>query len=126
MKKSETRSRYLLDAKLKRNLQWEIDESGLTVLIVPRFINPLAVKWLVPLLSKPTFRLKLDALGSFVWHQCDGVTPVSAIAENMRREFGDKAEPVYERVAAFVSRLQREKFLVLANNNDTQWTGRVD
>jgi hypothetical protein len=119
MKQNEKKTRHLLDATLKRNVQWEIDESGLAVLIVPRFINPLAVKWLVPLLSKPTFRLKLDALGSFVWQQCDGVTPVSVIAENMRREFGDKAEPVHERVATFVSRLQREKFLVLEHNNDT-------
>jgi hypothetical protein len=120
MKKSRSRFRDLLDSTPKRNLQWEVDENGLTVLIVPRFTNPLAVKWVVPRLSKPDFRLKLDALGTFVWDRCDGMTPVSTIAENMRREFGETAEPVYERVVAFVSRLQRERFLVLTHNNDMQ------
>jgi hypothetical protein len=120
MKKRGARFRNLLQATPKRNLQWEIDDNGLIVLVVPRFTSPLAVRWLVPMLSKPNFRLKLDALGSFVWDHCDGVTPVSVIAENMRREFGAKAEPVYERVTAFIWRLERERFLVFTQNNEMQ------
>jgi hypothetical protein len=118
MKKRNARSRDFLEVTPKRNLQWETDDEGLTVLIVPRFTNPLAVKWLVPRLARPDFKLKLDPLGSFVWDQCDGVTPVSAIAEKMRQKFGLTAEPVYERVTAFVSRLQRERFLVLMDKSD--------
>jgi hypothetical protein len=120
MKKRRTRPRNLLEAALKRNLQWEVDDKGLVELIVPRFTNPLAVKWLVPRLSRPDFRLKLDALGTFVWNGCDGLTPVSTIAENLRREYGETAEPVYERVVAFVSRLERERFLVMTNKSDLQ------
>ena len=112
-----TRSRNLLDATPKRNLRWEVDDNGFVVLVVPRFTNPLAVKWLVPHLKRPEFRLKLDALGTFVWNGCDGLTSVSTIAENMRREFGEKAEPVFERVVAFISKLERERFLVLVDND---------
>ncbi len=100
--------RNLLELKPKRNREWVVDEKGQALVTVPRFTNPLLVRWLVPRLSKPNFRVRLDAFGTFVWSRCDGATPVSTIAKEMLAEFGAKAEPVYDRINAFLQRLERE------------------
>jgi len=100
--------RNLLELKPMRNREWVVDEKGQVLVTVPRFTNPLLVRWLVPRLSKPNFRVRLDAFGTFVWARCDGTTPVSRIGEEMQAEFGAKAEPVYDRIGAFLQRLERE------------------
>lgn len=114
MRKKNTPAVNLLDLKPLRNLlHWETGENGLIVLLVPKFQNRYLVKWLMPRLAKPNFRVKLDAYGSFVWSQCDGNTTVAEMAERMREKFGEKAEPLYDRIARFLQRLEREDFLRL-------------
>ena len=100
--------RNLLELKPSRNREWVIDEKGQALVTVPKFTNPLLVRWVVPRLSRPDFRVRLDAFGTFVWTRCDGATPVSKIADEMLVEFGAKAEPVYDRIRAFLQRLERE------------------
>jgi hypothetical protein len=103
----------LLDLKPLRNLAWETCENGLIVLLVPKFKNRYLVKWLVPHLAKPNFRVKLDAFGSFVWSHCDGNTTIAEMGEKMRAKFGETVEPLYDRIAQFIQKLEREKFLRL-------------
>lgn len=113
MRKKNTIAANLLDLKPVRNMDWETGENGLTVLLIPKFQNRYLVKWLMPRLAKPNFRVKLDAYGSFVWNQCDGNTTVAEMAERMREQFGEKVEPLYDRIAKFLQRLEREDFLRL-------------
>lgn len=61
--------------------------------------------WLAPR------RLRLDELGSYTWRRLDGRTAVGEIADDIRKRFGEKAEPVEERVALFICQLWREGFL---------------
>lgn len=63
-------------------------------------------------------RLRLDALGSFAWKRLDGHLTVSEITEALRREFGETAEPVDERVTLFVDLLYREELLVFRCPSD--------
>jgi hypothetical protein len=112
MKKGDARSCNLLDVTPKRNLQWEIDENGQAVLLVPRFTNRLAVKWLMPRISKPNFHVKLDQYGSFIWNQCDGKTTVAEIAKSMAERFEQPVDSLYGRIGLFLQKLVRDKFLV--------------
>jgi hypothetical protein len=102
----------LLTLKPVRNVAWETEEDGRATLIIPKFRNAFLQKWVIPWLAKPNFRIRLDAYGSFIWQNCDGETLVGLIAEKMLAEFGPKVEPVHERIAIFIRRLEREKFLI--------------
>lgn len=105
----------LLDLTAERSLPWEEGEEGRAVLLVPKFTNPLAVRYLAPFLKSPHIRVKLDDFGSHVWMQCSGDRTVGEIAESLRETFGEKAEPAYERVGVFIRRLAREKFVTLTS-----------
>jgi len=109
----------LLDLKPRREVSWEAETSGTVVLLIPKFRNRFVVRWLVPMLAKPNVRLKLDVFGSFVWNQCDGRTAVSEIAERMRSTFGTAVEPVYDRVALFLGRLDREHFVSMEDSDSS-------
>jgi hypothetical protein len=112
-KKDTTRSANLLDLKPVRILQWETKENGSVVLLVPKFHNPLLVRYLVPHLAKPFIRLELDETGSFVWQECDGAATVAVIADRMKKRFGEEFDPEYERVGRFIRQLLRNEFIRL-------------
>jgi hypothetical protein len=114
MTRSSESPRNLLDLKPVRHAAWEKTEEGTVVLLIPKFRGALLARWLQPRLTKPNFRVKLDRLGSFVWERCDGATRVEAIGEEMRREFGDSAEPVFDRIGTFIRKLEKEKFLLIS------------
>lgn len=101
----------LLELQPARTLDWEPGADGRAVLLVPKFRNPLLARWILPFFSQRHFRVRLDRFGSFVWERCDGNTPVGRIGEEMSSAFGAEAEPLYERIGKFVSRLQREGFI---------------
>jgi hypothetical protein len=63
-------------------------------------------------------RLRLDALGSSTWRLADGRLTVAEIAEALRGEFGETAEPAEERVARFLSHLHRDELLVFRELGD--------
>lgn len=42
-----------------------------------------------------------------MWLNCDGQTTVRELAEKLKKQFGDAAEPADERVARFIQRLYR-------------------
>jgi hypothetical protein len=100
-----------LELKPVRLVQWEMTEQGRAVLIAPKFSSRFLAKWLVPLLAKPFFKVRLDDYGSFVWLRCDGQTTVETIAEQAYSQFGESVQPLYERLTSFLRRLEREDFL---------------
>lgn len=118
MKKEQVEPVNLLELKPRQNILWEMGEDGGIVLLVPKFSNKFLATYLMPLLSKPNFRVKLDQFGSFVWKHCDGLTSVSDIGKKMKEQFGDSAEPVYDRIGTFIKRLEKEKFLIIQYNNE--------
>ncbi len=103
----------LLELRPQRNLRWETGENGRVTLIVPKFKNKYLVRWFVPLLAKPNIKVKLDALGSFVWSRCDGRTSVEQIGHEMAETFGEPLEELYERIGQFLAKLAKDKFVQL-------------
>lgn len=90
---------------------WKENEQGIvTVDMVHKgLFDKLAQKlWITPKVS----HIKLDRFGSFVWKQMDGNRNIIAIGALVREEFGDQAEPLYERLAKFVKMLRDNRFVI--------------
>lgn len=102
-----------------RNAKWETTEEGKVVVLVPKFKNAFLSKWIVPHLAKPYFRIKLDDIGSAIWQQCDGATPISTIAESLKNKFGNAVDPVEERINKFLNHLERGDLLLVKRMETT-------
>jgi hypothetical protein len=63
-------------------------------------------------------RIRLDEMGSSAWRSLDGTRTVAEVGELMRREFGDRVDPVEERLANLIWMLRREGFLAYPGWDD--------
>ncbi len=95
-----------------QNTKCEINEDGLVVLFKPKFANSLLVKYLLPRMKQPYYRIKLDDIGSFFWLKCDGTRTVKEIAELHKKKFEDKVEPLYDRIAQFLTSLEKNRLIL--------------
>lgn len=91
----------------------EVIEDDLVVVLRPRYMSGPLARWLQPRLRKPNFRVRLDAIGSFVWQQCDGVRTVSQLVVAMEQHFGKKVEPALPRLRLFLGEMERGKMIRL-------------
>ncbi len=93
-------------------ITWSADEQGIVTLHIENkgIMNKIAQK----LLKKPKVsHIHLDETGSFVWPLIDGEKSIYDIGDDVKLHFGEKAEPLYERLAKF--------FLILESNNFIEW-----
>lgn len=89
---------------------WKENEGGIvTVDMVHKGFFPMLAQklWVTPKVS----HIKLDRFGSFVWKQIDGSRSLIEIGALVKEEFGDKAEPVYERLAKYFETLKNNGFV---------------
>jgi hypothetical protein len=105
----------LLDLRPVRVHRWELRNDELITVLVPKFQNRWLVRWILPRLSKPDFKVRLDALGSFIWQRCDGLLTVRDIAEHVGRKFGEETDPDYKRMALFFYRLANQNLIQLCD-----------
>jgi hypothetical protein len=103
----------LLELTPAQRVPWETGEGGTVVVLVPKFRHPWMVRWFVPHMKYPHFRVKLDAIGSFVWKMCDGTTTVGEMANRMTTEFGDTAGSAQERIRKFLLTLEKSDLVNL-------------
>ncbi len=92
------------------DLKWSSDENGIVTLDMENkgLVNKLAQK----LLKKPPVsHIHLDELGSFVWLETDGKNSIYDIGESVKSRFGQKAEPLYERLAGYFRSLEVNGFI---------------
>jgi hypothetical protein len=68
--------------------------------LVDRFLNRMSAQ-----------RVRLDEVGSFAWRQLDGDRTVSEVGELMRAEFGERVEPVEERLGHLIRVMRNEGFI---------------
>ena len=93
-----------------QHIQWSVDEEGLVTLDIENtgLMNRIAQK----LLKKPEYtQVHLDENGSFVWPLIDGEKDILALGEDVKAKFGDKAEPLYPRLAKFFQILESYGFV---------------
>ena len=112
MKKKNVISQNYLEKKPIRTegIEWSKDEKGVVTLeIVNKGVfNFIAQK----LIKKPRISyVHLDEMGSFVWALLDGEKDIYEIGKLVEAEFGEKAKPLYERLATYFKILESYKFI---------------
>ena len=120
MAKKENLKLNLLDCTPVRepDLKWTEDENGIITLhrTHTTFTDRLAHK----ITKKPLRQshITLEAFGSFLWKNMDGRTTLRDLANMLKDEFGEKAEPLYPRLEKYVVTLKNNKliFWILPEN----------
>jgi hypothetical protein len=88
-----------------------LSEEGLVILLVPKFKNPKVAKFMIPPRRSDHFKIKLDELGSATWLEIDGERKIGEIADILTLKFGDKIQPVNERLSKFCTSLYDNRYI---------------
>lgn len=102
----------LLDVSPRREVPWEEDGGGLVTLVPerPKVRGPRSLgRWLRYMMAPP--RIRLDDVGSYAWLRLDGGTTVGRVAGEVREQFGDRVEPVEQRLGQLIRLLRHERFV---------------
>ena len=87
------------------NLNYKIDDNGIVTVLekqdhkIQKFFRKLRFK--IPLYKEIT----LDEISSEVFTQIDGIKTVKEIGEYLEVRFGDKVNPLYERLLTFLNHI---------------------
>lgn len=112
---AKKREPNLLDLIPRRVVAWEVTSEGNIDLIIPKF-KYRGFQYLMNRLGKsPVVRIHLDDFGSHVWQCCDGSNTVFTIGHNLQTAFGERVEPVFDRLATFIRLLYHHKTIILSN-----------
>ncbi len=116
MKKKNVISENYLERIPVRNesICWSKDEKGIVTLEIENrgLFNKIAQKFF----KKPKISfVHLDETGSFVWPLIDGEKTIIAIGKYVEAEFGEKANPLYERLAKYFQILESYGFIKFNN-----------
>ena len=110
-KKEIISSNYLEKVPVRpARIMWSADEEGIVTLDIENtgLFNRIAQK----LLHKPKVsHIHLDEMGSFVWPLIDGEKDIVALGKLVEEYFGEKANPLYERLAKYFQILESYEFI---------------
>ena len=115
MKEKRSRKQIIEDYKKaipcrKEGVAWDTDKDGLVVIHMENtgIFNKIAQTFF----KKPRVsHIHMEENGSFIWNQMDGERTVGEIGELVHEHFGEKAEPLYERMIKYFELLERYGFL---------------
>ncbi len=115
MKRNKKTENYLDKIPCKKDgIAWSKDQKGIVTLEIENkgVFNRIAQK----LLKKPKISyIHLDENGSFIWPLIDGKTDIFEIGKRVDEHFGEKAHPLYERLAKFFQILDSYGFISWAD-----------
>ena len=111
MKKKNKNENYLERIPVTReDIDYKTDENGLVTLEIENkgLFNKIAQK----LFKKPKISyIHLDEMGSFIWPLIDGEKSIYDFGFDVDKHFGEKAHPLYERLAQFFRVLESYRFV---------------
>ena len=87
------------------NVEYKIDDNGIVTIFekqdhkIQRFFRKL--KFRIPLYKE----IEFDEISSAVFLDIDGNKTVKQIGEDLVKRFGDKVEPLYERLLIFINHI---------------------
>src|SRR5271157_1548535 len=93
-----------------RKIEHRVEEDGNVTLLYPKFKNKGVSKYMLGSRS-PHIQLKLDELGTATWLLMDGEKRVEKIALELSEKFGEKINPVHDRLGKFLSQLYNNKYI---------------
>ena len=90
----------------------EKDSNELVTIYIER--KNLSDKFAQRFFKKPKVtNVDLDKFGSFVWLKVDGKKTIYEIGKEIKKEYGESVEPLYERLATFIEILRKNQFVKL-------------
>ena len=110
MKKNKQDENYLDKVPVKADIKWETDSDGNVTLHIENkgVMNKIAQL----ILKKPKISfIHLDEMGNFIWPIIDGDKNLAEIGELVKEHFGEKAEPLYDRLSKYFYTLETYKFI---------------
>ena len=94
----------------KEGIKWSVDANNMVTLQMEN--KGITNKIAQLIIKKPKISyIHLEEFGSFIWPLIDGKTDIHEIGEKVQEHFGDKAEPIYERLAKFIQILDSYGFI---------------
>lgn len=108
--KKKISENYLEKVPARADVEWDTDSDGNVTLHIENkgVMNKIAQV----LFKKPKVSyIHLDEMGSFIWQHIDGESDIIKIGESVKDHFGEKAEPLYERLAKYIQTLEAYKFI---------------
>lgn len=93
------------------HINWEIGEDKMVTLSLENkgWANKLAQK----LFRRPKISyVHLDEMGSFIWPLIDGQKDIIELGKLVEEHFGQKAHPLYERLARYFQIMESYRFIV--------------
>ena len=112
MKNKNVNSENYLEKKpiCKDGLNWSKDENGNVTLEMEN--KGVANKIMQKLIKKPKISyIHLDEMGSFIWPLMDGEKDILEIGKYVEEHFGEKANPLYERLSQYFKTLEKYNFI---------------
>lgn len=111
MKKNVKEENYLEKKPIGKNgLNWSRDENGIVTLEMEN--KGVANRIMQKLIKKPKISyIHLDEMGSFVWPLMDGEKDILEIGKFVEEHFGEKANPLYERLSQYFKTLEKYNFI---------------
>ncbi len=113
MKKTKIKANLLEKIPVRNSeIDFKTDENGIITLEIENkgIFNRIAQK----LLKKPKISyIHLDEMGSFIWNIIDGHSSILTLGDKVKEHFGEKAEPLYERLAKYCQILESYRFIEL-------------
>lgn len=96
--------------KINDDLSWSRSDDGE---VVVDMVNKGLVNRIAQLIfKKPAVsHIHLQDMGSFVFGCIDGKRNVFEIGKELKSHFGDRAEPLYERLCVYMKQLERAGFI---------------
>lgn len=91
--------------KIRDSIEYEMDEVGIVTVLekqdhkIQNFFRRL--KFNIPMYKK----IQLDEYSSAVFVQIDGIRNIKEIGENLEGKFGEKVQPLYERLLVFLNHI---------------------
>jgi hypothetical protein len=116
---------WFLNCRPARRLDWEELEQRVIVLR-PRFGESRWGRRLAAWLGLSEYRIRLDEIGSYIWHHCDGRTPAARLVQQLREEFGERVEPAEQRLQHFILQMRRARMINLEPSENMDCADHTD
>lgn len=84
-------------------------ESDTVILIRPKVLSPRWI-WLLSLLRRPNYRVRLDERGAALWRACDGQRTVAQVMAAMAQAHPNESDAGF-RAALFLRELMQGGFI---------------
>lgn len=98
-----------------RNYDYEINNEGLVIVLIPRFDDNLIGRWLKSKSDKREIRTDLDDIGSELWKLIDNEKTVYEISKEYKNNIDISINQLEERVLIFFSMLYNNGLINFKN-----------